>query len=295
MKHTAKWVFCAAFGLGVASIGLLSPGPASADKPAKPKASAASVDPPLVRNSGGVQLAPPGIHWGMNPEQVAAFYDNIIEDDYKPLYRNAQAGPATNRLDAAVADDKAAFRMSKVEFGTLPTGVDSTPLRGEYSYRNGEMMMRIARRIVGSKGFTGAVAVRYFFFVRNRLWKLYDEVPLAADGPLGATFDDAKGKLEALYQVSGRLTEPDYSVNRNYAEVDWQDGTTHVRLIDRSGNKAVGIIYEERSTVNQLGSLRTYKEKNIDAVDSDIAALIRPPGSSTPLPEPSSRPPKKKK
>ena len=50
---------------------------------------------------------------------------------------------------------KAEFRRSWIEFGNLPTGVDASPLKGEYTYKNKEAMMSIQR---GGK-------TRYFFFI----------------------------------------------------------------------------------------------------------------------------------
>ncbi|MBI5531358.1 MAG: hypothetical protein HY898_01495 [Deltaproteobacteria bacterium] len=284
MKHAAKWGFCVALAFGVAGVAVLATDDASAGKP-KPAASAApaaQVDPPNVKNQGGISISPQGLRFQMTPAELSAFYDNIIDDDFKELYKKAQPGPATTRLDSAVAEAKAAFRQSKVEFNNLPTGVDSTPLKGEYTYRNQEMMMKIAR-----KGTT-----RYFFFVRGKLWKIYDEIGLRENGPLGKDFEEARKKYTDAFQVAGREIQPDYSIGRIYTEVDWQDPTTHLRLVDRSGLKVAGVVYEERATLNVIASYRTNKPQDTDTVDPDIAALVRPAGAP---PVPSAPPPKKGK
>ncbi|PIE05735.1 MAG: hypothetical protein CSA75_03200 [Sorangium cellulosum] len=281
MKGLTKLGVCAVLGLGIVSAGLVVSSDASARKPAK----AARVAPPTVKNRAGIQLRPAGLHWGMTPAQLTRFYDRIIDRDFAPLYRKAQPGPQTKRLDAAVANSKAAFRRSKVEFGNLPTGVDSTPLKGEYSYRNGESMMHVNRRGAGT---------RYFFFIQNKLWKIYDEVPLGAKRPLGSTYEQAVKRLATRYGIVGRVTQPDYAIGRNFTEVDWQDQRNHVRVLDRSGLKIVGIVYEDRNTLANLASLRTNKPKDVSSIDPEVEALMRPP-SAPPVPAKDKKDKKKKK
>jgi hypothetical protein len=271
MKQAAKWGLCVAFGLCVAPIAVMSTDSWSADAKKGPKPAAqpaAPVDPPNVKNAQGIQLSPSGIHWGMTPDELAQFYDGVIDGDYAPLYKKAQSGPQTNRLDAEVQNAKAAFRRSKVEFGNLPTGVDSTPMKGEYTYRNQEAMMGFNRRGAGQ---------RYFFFIRGKLWKIYDEARLFKGGPLGETFEEATKKYEEAFGVAGRVTQADYSANRPFAEVDWQDQKTHLRLVDRSGTGIAGAVYEERATLTNLASYRLNKPVDQDAVDPSIQSLVRPP------------------
>ncbi len=272
MKRLPKWGLVVAIGLGAASIALLSSGDAVAQRRHAPPAAApaAPVDPPMVKNQGGIQLKPEGLRWGMTPEQLAEFFDRVIDKDYLPLYKRAQPGPQTTRLDAAVSEAKAAFRRSKVEFGSLPTGMDSTPLKGEYTYNNGESMMQLNRRGQGN---------RYFFFIKNQLWKIYDEVPLGEGRPLGATYVDALGKFATEFGVVGRVTEPDYEKGPFTKEVDWRDDKTHIRVADRSGMHVVGVIYEDRNVLANLGNYRTATVEDQNKLDPDIAALIRPPSA----------------
>jgi len=274
MKRLARLGLCVVVGLGVASAAMLMADDATAGKPAA--AAPAPVDAPTVKNRAGIEIRPAGIHWGMTPDQLTRFYDRVIDRDFAPLYRKAQPGPQTQRLDAALANAKAACRRSKVEFGPLPTGVDSTPLKGEYTYQNAESMMSINRRGAGT---------RYFFFIQNKLWKIYDEVPLGEKRPLGPSYEEAVKRLAQRYGVVGRVTQPDYAIGRNYMEVDWQDQRNHVRVLDRSGLKIVGIVYEDRATLANLDSMRTSKPKDVSGVDPEVEALIRPPSAAPPVEE----------
>lgn len=283
MKHAAKWAMCLALGMGVASMAMLTSTDAnSKPKPATVVAPAAPVDPPMVKSQGGILLSPQGIRFGMSETELVTLYESIIKEDFKPLYAKAQPGPAYNRVASAEAEAVAAFRNSRVPFDNLPTGVDSTPLRGEYSYRNQEMMMKITRKGVN----------RYFFFIKGKMWKFYDEVPLKENGPLGKDFAEARKKYDDAFRVLGRNVDADFK-DRNYNEVDWQDANTHLRVIDR--NITVGIVYEERATLNQLASLRTNKAADTDAVDPDIAALVRPPGAPSAPPPADTKGKNKKK
>ncbi len=287
MKRLAKLGLCAVLGLGVATAGMVAADDAFAQKKKGAAAAAvpaAPVDPPTVKNREGIEIRPAGLHWGMSPNQLIQFYERVIDRDYAPLYRKAQAGPQTARLDAAVANAKAAFRRSKVDFGNLPTGVDSTPLKGEYTYQNAEAMMHLNRRGAGT---------RYFFFIQDKLWKIYDEVPLGEKRPLGPSYEEAVKRLATRYGVVGRVTEPDYAINRNYMEVDWQDPRTHLRVLDRSALQIVGVVYEDRATLANIASMRTNKPAEVGGVDPDVEALIRPP-SAAPGPAEEKDPKKKK-
>jgi hypothetical protein len=275
MKRAAYWGLCAALGLGLAMVAATAPDTASAQgkrgkgaPTAAPAAPAAPVDAPTVKNAAGIELRPTGLQWGMTPEQVFTLYDTFLEEDYSQMLKNAQPGPQLTRVESQLANDRAAMRRAKVDFGSLPTGVDSTALKGEYTYNNQESMVAVNRRNHGA---------RYLFFIQNKLWKIYDEHTLSATSPSGATFEDAAKKYAERYQVGGRVIEPDYSVNRSFLEVDWQDAKTHIRLIDRSGMQVLGVVFEDRGTLAQLRSLRVNKEANPDAIDPDIQAVIGAP------------------
>lgn len=289
MKRLARWGLVLGVGLGMASVALLSSGDAQAQRGRKPPAAAtpaAPVDPPMVKNQGGIVIKPEGLRWGMTHDQLAEFYDRVFDKDYTPLYKRAQPGPQTTRLDAALAEVKAAFRRSKIEFGSLPTGMDSTPLKGEYSYKNNESMMQLNRRGQGT---------RYFFFMQGKLWKIYDEVPLGEGRPLGATYMDAVGKFATEFGVVGRVTEPDYEKGPFFKEVDWRDDKTHIRVADRSGLHIVGVVYEDRTVLANLSSYRTATTEDPNKLDPEIEALVRPPAPPPGPPASSAAPSRNKR
>ena len=236
---------------------------AQAAPPAKPAASSSAPaipDPPTVGSLNG--MLEKELKWGMTHLQVTEVYNGVqgfFEADYGPVFARTQAGSKYENLRQDLLNRKQAFAASWTPFGENPTGYDSTPLKPEYTYKNNEGLMRVA--------FRGKT--RYFFFIgqspNERLWKVYDEIPLKADGPLGATYQEAVAKLQAALNVAPR-TQPGIA--------DWQDANHHLRVHDRGAN-VVGVVLEERSTLNRIDSLRPNKAVDPFALDPSIAAITK--------------------
>jgi len=216
--------------------------------------------PPLVKEP--IRLTPEGLRFGMASNEVVDFYNKVLDQDYVAIYKVTPVGPKMKQVDAALADQKAAFPRSEVPFNNLPTGIDNTPLRGEYNYNNNEMMMSMTRQGV----------TRYFFFASKRLWKIYDAIPLKAESELGATYKDAIAALTKRFNVAGRVLAEDGAVGRNTTEVDWADTSTHVRAIDRSSENILGLVYEEKGTAERMVAYRASHKENQGAIDPAIAA-----------------------
>lgn len=242
---------------------------AAGGKPKKEAAPATPTEAPTVNKAIDFPLA--GLAWGMSPKNVAGAIDKLIDDDYRPLYKEVQPGVKMKALDAQLVEDKDQFRRGRIDFGTLPTGIDGTPLRGEYSYQNKESLMTLNR-----KGHA-----THFFFIQDKLWKVIDEVKLSDSYPLGKTFSDVVVKLSAKYGAPGRVLVAD--ANRASTEVDWRDGNTHLRVIQRS-DTTLAFAYEDNGTVANLTSLRPNKPASDSGIDPSVAAIMR--GSDGPAPPP---------
>jgi hypothetical protein len=170
------------------------------------------------------------------------------------------------QLEADRDNRKANFERSFTPFNAgSPTGYDVTSLHLEYTYNNGEAVQRLFK---DGKN-------RYFFFIKDRFWKLYDEVPLKADGPLGTTFQEAVTKLNTLFSVAARIRAADASQGLERTEADWQDGRSHLRAVDRTGEHLVGIVLEDKNTLGNLAALRPNKPVDPFALDPSIANLTR--------------------
>jgi hypothetical protein len=229
------------------------------------KPNAAPADPPVPATKKPITLTLTGIAWGQSPKQLGDLVDKILDDDYRPLYREVQPGIKMKELDAQIAEDKAQFRRSRVDFGKLPTGLDASPLRNEYTYNNREALL----------SFTRKGELVYFFFIQERLWKIIEAKKLAESNPLGKSYQDAVVKMSTTFAVPGRVTPPD-GTTHFAVEVDWKDATTHLRAIQR-GETALGLGYEDNATVANLTSLRPNKPVADNGIDPDVAAAIRGP------------------
>jgi hypothetical protein len=277
-------VFLAA-GLGLSAVTMATDSDAqSKGKPPAKKEAAPPVaaEPPMTKKP--IVIEPAGLAWGMDHKKVAEVYDKQFDEDYKPKYQQVSPGVKMKALDAALAEEKSAFRRSRIDFGKIPTGLDSTPLKGEYTYLNAESMLSVTRN-----GKT-----RYLFFIKNKLWKLVDENKLAEGTPYGKDFQSAVTKLATLFGVPGRVLPPDPAKGRPMPEVDWKDINTHIRAVQRS-DTAFALIYEDNATLSNLASLRTAKPTEDSGIDPAVAASLGQQGQNQPGPKEDPKAPKDKK
>jgi hypothetical protein len=287
MGRMRGWLALTVVAATGAGIVLLPPERARAD-------ASAAADAPTVSSLANMR---DGFKWGITHTDVTNAFNKqggLWDQDYDPLLRKAQPGVQQQALEADRDNKKAALERSYVRFVT-PTGYDSTDLKDEYTYKNNEAILAVERQ--GKK--------RYFFFMGaepgERLWKIYDEIPLTASGPMGATFAEAVNRVQGVIGVVGRARAADPSNGLSYTTVDWQDGTTHLRLLDRSKRTphVIGVVLEERATLNALPQLRSNKADDLMAVDPSIAAATRsdisdPNKTGAPAPSSSAAKPKKR-
>lgn len=209
-----------------------------------------------------------GLRWGMSHAEVTKAYaenGGVIWKDYDDKLAKARVGPEMTAIENEREQAKLAFGRSFIEFKDTPTGYDATGIKGEYTYRNRESLMWINRQ--GKK--------RYFFFINDRLWKVYDEVPLADAGPLGKSYIDAVNTMNGKLGAQGRIQGADAAKGINATTVDWKDGSSHLRLVDRSGEHVVAVVMEDNGTLGNLASLRTNKAEDPTAIDPTIAAVTK--------------------
>jgi len=228
---------------------------------------AAAADPPTVNSLS--TLMERDIHWGMSHTEITDVYNKLnglFDREYAPQLAKLQPGVDMQQLEADRDNRKANFERSFTPFSAgSPTGYDVGSLHLEYTYNNGEAIQRLFK---DGKN-------RYYFFIKDRLWKLYDEVPLKSDGPLGGTFQEAVTKLNTLFSVAARIRAADASQGLERTEADWQDTKSHLRAVDRSSEHIVGIVLEDKSTLGNLAALRANKPVDPFALDPAIANLTR--------------------
>jgi hypothetical protein len=233
---------------------------------------AASAAPPPGADAPLVSTVAPlhekELRWGLSHLEVTNIYNDagaLFDREYAPLISKLQPGVEMQKVEADRDSRKANFQRSYSVFADSPSGFDVTPLHSEYTYSNDEAIQRVYK-----DGKT-----RSFFYIKDKLWKIYDEIPLKADGPLGPTYQGAVAKLNALLGVAGRVRQPDPNQGIERTTTDWQDTLTHLRADDRSGEHIVGIVMEDRRTLANLGQLRVHKAQDPFAIDPSIAAVTK--------------------
>jgi hypothetical protein len=232
---------------------------------APPKAAS---DAPMVQTLGGLEKNMRELHWGMTHDEVTDAYNRaggLYDQEYSPQLARVQPGVAQTQLEADRDNRKVNLERSFTRFLDTPTGYDVTALKNEYTYKNDEAIQKVYKD--GRQ--------RYFFYMKDHLWKIYDEIPLKADGALGATFQDAVTRLNGAMGIPARIRTADTSQGLDRTTADWQDKTTHLRAVDRANEHLVGIVLEDRSTLSSLASLRSVKASDPFAIDPSIAAVTK--------------------
>jgi hypothetical protein len=244
--------------------------------PAGAASASAAPAAPIPTVASVASLMEASLHWGMSHAQVVDAFNHpggIFDGEYAPKLAHMRAGTQMQMVEADENNRRASLANSYVRFEDDPLGFDSTPLHPEYTYHNNESMLWVRR--LGTK--------QYFFFFgepsSDRLWKVYTEVPLRPGGQLGATFDEAVAKLTTTFGGRGRTrpagTDSPEAGKLEATTVDWQDATTHVRLVDRSDDHIVAAILEENATKARLAELRPNKVVDPFALDPATAAVTQ--------------------
>jgi hypothetical protein len=221
---------------------------------------------PIVPTLNG--LIQKELRWGMSHAEVTDVYNRnggLYDREYAAPLSKLQPGVQMQEVEADRDSRKATFERSITRFESDPTGYDVTPLHDEYTYKNDESVQKLVK-----DGKT-----RYFFYIRDKLWKVYDEVPLKEGGTLGETFQQAITKLNKVLAVPGRIRAANSAIGLQRTEVDWQDRTAHLRALDRSGERLVGIVLEDKSTLANLVSLRSNKPVDPFALDPSIVQITK--------------------
>ncbi len=252
----------AAIGIGALPLVIGGTTATAGNTPARPTAAG---DAPTV---GTLATMLEQFRWGTTHLDVIRTYNQnggLFDQEYNARLARLQPGVAMQAVEAERDQKKKFFEQSYIQFLDTPTGFDNTSIKGEYTYRNHESVMYVDR--LGKR--------RYFFFFgappSDRLWKIFDDIPLKADGPLGRTYQEAVTKLNVQLSTPARIRAAGSQPGLTYTTADWQDGSTHMRAEDRG--QSVVVVLEERNTLTALPQLRANKEVDPLAMDPSIQAI----------------------
>jgi hypothetical protein len=231
----------------------------------EPKAKGNKALPPPTTVDKKVKLSPDGLKFGMTIEEISKLYEKVFDDEFVPLYQKVEPGPRMAELDSELAEKKQRILRNKLEFGSLPSGLDDTAIGGEYSYNNGESMTQLKLR---------SGIQRHFFFFGNRLWKIIDVHKLGKKSKLGEDYDGAVSGLAKQLGKAPRVLKADPSAGRKVDLADWQDKETIIRVMDHGGSTAA-VAYVDRKIEEGIEKYRTNKGSAPEQVSSAVSDVTR--------------------
>ncbi|MDH4282223.1 MAG: hypothetical protein OEV36_06195 [Myxococcales bacterium] len=197
------------------------------------------------------------IRWGWTPKQVYRQLKKNIESSYQePLSKTTDA-IEEDRLRYKMTEEIREIRDSYFEFDGTPSAYDSGYLKGEFTHKNHESLLRVRTKNTQD----------YFFFINERLWKRYR----AFDASVfeGASFAEFGNALQERYgkaqQKSGVLV-PGSEPTKWY---EWKQPRVLAKAVDN--NEFYGfycLILEDPKTVARLDQLRKNDAANPEASDT---------------------------
>ena len=236
MRRSSHWALLLAFGLLLGFGMRADTGRASARSPSV-----------LEQSMGDIQ-------WGWSPKQVYRHLKKEIEASYQEPIAKTTDAIEEDRLRHKMAEETREIRDSYLEFDGTPSAYDSGYLKGEFTHRNGESLLRV--RTENTQDF--------FFFINERLWKRYR----AFDSSVfeGASFAEFGAALQQRYGKAKTKSGVRAPGTPTTQWLEWKEPRVLARAVDN--NEFYGfycLILEDRKTVAQLGKLRKNKAEQAAA------------------------------
>jgi hypothetical protein len=271
----ATWFAAAFLGVMVASSTAIV-GAAPAKKEATKEKDAPLKAVPALKAKVDEKITP--FKWGMTSTEVFSVLDKEIDATYAEKVAKAYNPKQQTQLEKEADKKKKDLRTKLIEFkgGGGVSGYE-VKAPGEFTYKNGESAIEIPAK--------GGLP-HQLFFINDHLYKMYWNVELTSkDAELGETWDSAQDKWTAYLGAKGKHVEAK-STSQSYFGVLmqvpehwlWTDGTTQIRLVNHTKRedmtvRTVGIVFEEASMVDKLGTYRTHVEQKVSDAQVDKAGF----------------------
>ena len=215
------------------------------------KGSASNRGPSALEQSMGE------IQWGWTPKQVYRHLKKDIEASYQEPISKTTDAIEEDRLRHKMAQEAAQIRDSYFEFDGTSSAYDSGYLKGEFTHKNGESLLRVRTKTTQD----------YFFFIKERLWKRYR----AFDASVfeGATFAQFGNALQKRYGKAKKKGGSSSAGGGSGQWYEWKESRVLARAVDN--NEFYGfycLILEDPKTVARLGKLRKNEPERVEASDT---------------------------
>jgi hypothetical protein len=213
-----------------------------------------------------------GLHFGVTHVDITRTFNQVngvFDREYNPRLAKISAGSQQMIAIESERDTrKVQFANNLIEFKDTPV-FDATGLKGEFAYKNHEMV-----QIVDWPGKR-----RLFFYMGaspgDRFWKMYTEYKLSDSGEMGKTYQECVQRLNGSVGAVGRPRNADPNKWLYLPYTEWQDGTTHLRAVNRQGEGICGVVLEDLRTYGNLKALRPSTTEDPMAMDPSVAAITR--------------------
>lgn len=167
-----------------------------------------------------------GLDWGTGHEQVIAFFEKKIWKDYDDRKKKMKDVLEIEQARRRTADEVAKMRTEYVEFGPDTEAYRVSIIETEFKAGTGEAVFR----------FEDAEAQRYYFFINDRLWKIF--VAFNTAHVRQYTFEAYVEALATRFGEPTRRSMETRKVNKAstevLAEVVWEDPHFRLRASDQT-------------------------------------------------------------
>ena len=208
------------------------------------------------RSKSALEQSMGEIQWGWTPKEVYRQLKKEIEARYQEPISKTTDAIQEDRLRHQMAEEIRQIRDSFFEFDGTASAYDSGYLKGEFTHKNGESLIRVRTKTTQD----------YFFFINDKLWKRYRAFDAAVFE--GASFDEFGRALQQRYGKARKKTGPLRPGGEPKQWYEWREPRVLAKAVDN--NEFYGfycLILENPRTVAQLGKLR--KSKPAKAEDSE--------------------------
>jgi len=182
-----------------------------------------------------------------------------IEESYKEPISKTTDAIEEDRIRHRMAEEIRQIRDSYLEFDGTPSAYDSGYLKGEFTQKNGESLLRVRTKNTQD----------YFFFINDRLWKRYR----AFDASVfeGATFEQFGQALQQRYGKAKKKNGVFVPGTQPTQWYEWKERRVRARAVDN--NEFYGfycLVLEDPKTVARLDQLRKNKPAAVDGEKSVV-------------------------
>jgi len=202
------------------------------------------------------------IQWGWSPKQVYRHLKKGIEDSYREPISKTTDAIEEDRLRYKMAEETRQIRDSYFEFDGTASAYDSGYLKGEFTHRNRESLLRVKTENTQD----------FFFFINDKLWKRYRAFDASVFG--GASFDEFGAALQQRYGKAKRKTGSLYEGGPDKRWYEWKEPRVVAKAVDNSEFYGFYcLILQDPKTLARLDQLRKNKPKQTKDETSLVDAV----------------------